>query len=46
MKKYKTFDEMYNDDDFVTVEERKQISYDVELIGKMVESRKDGDEFD
>lgn len=40
MKKYKTFDEMYNDDNFVTPEEREKINFEVSLIGKMIEARK------
>ena len=39
MKKHKTFDEMFNDDNFVTPEERERINFEVSLIGKMIEAR-------
>ena len=39
MKKYKTFDEMFNDDEFVKPEEREKINFEVSLIGKMIEAR-------
>lgn len=39
MKKYRTFDEMYNDDSYVSPEEREQINFEVSLIGKMIEAR-------
>ena len=39
MKKYQTFDEMFNDDEMVSPEDREQINLEVALIGKMVESR-------
>jgi len=39
MKKHKTFDEMFNDDNFVTPEEREWINFEVSLIGKMIEAR-------
>lgn len=39
MKNYKTFNEMFNDDDFVLPEEREQINFQVSLIGKMIETR-------
>lgn len=39
MKKYHTFDEMFNDDDYVTPEDRAQIGFEVSLIGKMIEAR-------
>ncbi|MBO5246795.1 MAG: helix-turn-helix transcriptional regulator [Eubacterium sp.] len=39
MKKHKTFDEMFNDEEFVSLEEREQINFEVALIGKMIEAR-------
>ena len=39
MKKHKTFEEMFNDDEFVTPEEREKINFEVSLIGKMIEAR-------
>lgn len=39
MKKYTNFDDMFNDDDYVTSEEREQINFQVELIGKIIEAR-------
>ena len=39
MNNYKTFDEMFNDDKFVSPEEREQINFQVDLIGKMIEAR-------
>lgn len=39
VKKHKTFDEMFNDDYFVTPEERERINFEVSLIGKMIEAR-------
>lgn len=39
MKNYKTFNEMYNDDEYVSPEEREQINFQVSLIGKMIEAR-------
>lgn len=39
MKKHQTFNEMFNDDDFVTPEDREQINFEVALIGKMIEAR-------
>ena len=39
MKKHRTFDEMFNDDAYVTPEEREQINFEVALIGKMIEAR-------
>lgn len=39
MKKYTSFDEMFNDDDYVSPEEREQINFQVELIGKIIEAR-------
>ncbi len=39
MENYKTFDEMFNDDDYVSAEEREQINFQVALIGKMIEAR-------
>ena len=40
MKKHQTFDEMYQDDAFVSPEDREQINFEVSLIGKMIEARK------
>ena len=39
MSDYKTFDEMFNDDKIVSPEERGQINFQVDLIGKMIEAR-------
>lgn len=39
MSKYKTFDEMFNDDKIVSPEEREQINFQVSLIGKLIEAR-------
>lgn len=39
MKKYTNFDEMFNDDDYVSQEEREQITFQVKLIGKIIEAR-------
>ena len=39
MKKYQTFDEMFNDDEMVSPEDREQINLEVALTGKMVEAR-------
>ena len=39
MKKYQTFDEMFNDDEMVSPEDREQINLEGALIGKMVEAR-------
>ena len=39
MKKYQTFDEMFNDEEMVSPEDREQINLEVALIGKMVEAR-------
>ena len=39
MKKYTNFDEMFNDDDYVSQAEREQINFQVELIGKIIEAR-------
>lgn len=39
MKNYKTFNEMFEDNDFVTAEEREKINFQVSLIGKMIEAR-------
>ena len=39
MKKYRTFDEMFNDDEYVSQEEREQINFEVSLIVKMIEAR-------
>jgi DNA-binding XRE family transcriptional regulator len=41
MNKYKTFDEMFNDDEFVTPEDREQINFEVDLIGKMIQAREE-----
>lgn len=39
MRKHTNFDDMFNDDDYVTSEEREQINFQVELIGKIIEAR-------
>lgn len=39
MKKYTNFDEMFHDDDYVSQEEREQINFQVELIGKIIAAR-------
>ena len=39
MKKYTNFDDMFNDDDYVSTEEREQINFQVELIGKITAAR-------
>lgn len=39
MKDYTTFEEMFNDDEMVSPEERAQIEFEVALIGKMIEAR-------
>ncbi len=39
MKKHMTFNEMYNDDEFVSPEERERINFEVSLIGKIIEAR-------
>lgn len=39
MKKYTNFDEMFNDDEYVSPEEREQINFQVELIGKIISAR-------
>lgn len=39
MKQYKTFDEMFNDDEIIKPVERERINFEVELIGKMIEAR-------
>lgn len=41
MKNYKTFNEMYEDDEFLTPEERAEIDFEVSLIGKMIEAREE-----
>lgn len=39
MNNYKTFNEMFNDDEFVSPEEREHINFQVSLIGKLIEAR-------
>ncbi|MDE7334100.1 MAG: helix-turn-helix domain-containing protein [Lachnospiraceae bacterium] len=39
MNNYKTFNEIFNDDKIVSPEERDQINFQVDLIGKMIEAR-------
>ena len=39
MKNYTNFDEMFNDDEYVSPEEREQINFQVELIGKIISAR-------
>lgn len=41
MKKYQTFDEMFEDDEIVTPEERERINFEVQLIGKMIKAREE-----
>lgn len=38
-EKYKNFDEMFNDNDYVSEEDREIINLEVKLIGKMIEAR-------
>lgn len=39
MKKHMTFNEMFNDNEFVSPEERERINFEVSLIGKIIEAR-------
>lgn len=39
MKTYKTFNEMYEDDEFLSPEKRAEIDFEVSIIGKMIEAR-------
>lgn len=39
MKKHMTFNDMFNDNEFVTPEERERINFEVSLIGKIIEAR-------
>lgn len=39
MKKHMTFNEMFNDDEYVSPEERERINFEVSLIGKIIEAR-------
>lgn len=39
MKTYDTFNEMYNDDEFLSPKKRTEIDFEVEIIGKMIEER-------
>ncbi len=39
MKKHMTFNKMFNDNEFVTPEERERINFEVSLIGKIIEAR-------
>ena len=39
MKKHQTFNEMFNDDEYVSPQEREQINFTVSLIGKIIEAR-------
>lgn len=41
MKKYTNFEEMFQDEDYVTPEEREQINFQVELIGKIIAAREE-----
>lgn len=41
MKKYSNFDEMFNDDNIISPEEREKINFEVDLIGKMIEAREE-----
>lgn len=39
MKTYKTFNEMYEDNEFLSPEKRAEIDFEVSIIGKMIEAR-------
>ena len=39
MKKHQTFNELFNDDEYVSPQEREQINFTVSLIGKIIEAR-------
>lgn len=39
MKKYTNFDEMFNDDNIISPEEREKINFEVTLIEKMIETK-------
>ncbi len=41
MKKYTNFEEMFQDEDYVSPEEREQINFQVELIGKIIAAREE-----
>ena len=41
MNKVKTFSEYMNDESRVTAAEREQIQFEIELIGKVIEARKE-----
>lgn len=41
MKKYTNFEEMFQDEDYVSTEEREQINFQVELIGKIIAAREE-----
>lgn len=41
MKKYTNFEEMFQDEDYVTPEEQEQINFQVELIGKIITAREE-----
>lgn len=41
MKKAMTFSQYINDEERVTPEERRQIEFEIELIGKIVEAREE-----
>lgn len=39
MKTYETFNEMYEDNEFLSPEKRAEIDFEVSIIGKMIEAR-------
>lgn len=39
MKRYETFNDMYEDDAFLSPEKRAEIDFEVSIIGKMIEAR-------
>lgn len=41
MKKYTNFEDMFRDNDYVTKEEREQICFQTELIGKVIKAREE-----
>lgn len=38
MKIHETFNEMYEDDEFLSPEKRAEIDFEVSIIGKMIEN--------
>ena len=39
LHKYTTFDDVWNDNEFISEEERVRIEFEVSLIGKLIEAR-------